>query len=244
MSKLFSFQILKQSLKTSWIWWLVLVIVTSINLLAFPSGFGADADGLQMLTMFANTGIGGNGMIFTILFALIFANIFITGEVDKGTLSIYLNTPTKRRQILFSRVLILVFFLVLFPVVTGAIGALSIVMHGSDFYFGKWWTIITLWLLYSLVVGGIVFLIACWFNKSRYTLAIGALILGAFFVFSMLAGLENFEFLRFFTLQSLMNMDAVIQGDSVAWQIIVMPLIAIPFYIAGVIKFLRKDLHI
>jgi ABC-2 type transport system permease protein len=108
--------------------------------------------------------------------------------------------------------------------------------------FGKWWTITALWFLYSFAVGGIAFVFACWFNKSRYMLAISTLILGGFFMINVFSQMNNFDFLKFFTLQSLFNTQAVLNGESVIWQMIILPIIAIPFYIVGVVKFLKKDL--
>jgi len=204
----------------------------------------ADTDAGQLLSMFVDIGIGGNGIIFTIMFAVICANTFITSEVDKGTLSVYLNTPTTRSQILLSRMLVFVSTLILFTLVVGIVGTVSPIMHGVEFNHGKWWTIVVLWMMYSILAGGITFAVACWFNKSRFTLITASAILGGFFLLHMLAAIDDLSFLRFLTLQTLFDTGAVLDGNSVTWQIIVMPVIAIPLYVFGVIKFLRKDLHI
>ena len=243
MKKLFSFEIIKKSLSSAWIWWLVFGIVTSINLLAFPTMFEADAeDTSRMMSLFAETGVGGNGVIFTIIFAVMFAHIFITSEIDRGTLAVTLNTPTTRKQILLSKGLVYVALLIGFPLLVGVVGTLSPIMHGMDFDFGVWWTIVALWALYSVMAGGIAFAISCWFNKGRYALSLSAAILAAFFVLSMLSSIENFDFLRFLTLQTLLDMDAALQGNSVIWQMAAMIVISIPLYVVGVIKFLKKDL--
>jgi len=241
MKKLFSFQIIKQSLKSAWIWWLIFIAVTSVNLLAFPS---TETDKASLLNLFIDTGIAGNGLIFTIIFAVMFSNIFITSEVDRGTLAVTLNTPTTRRQILFSKTLIFVTLLLSFVLVVGIVGALSPLMYGIDFAYAKWWTVILLWLFYALAAGGIAFAIGCWFNKSRYALALSSLVLGAFFIFSMLSAIEDFEFLKYFTLQTLFDTNAVVSGQSVLWQAVILAVIAIPFYIIGIIKFSKKDLPI
>jgi len=242
MKNLISPQITKQGIKSMWILVLVLSFVISINLLAIPSGFGSDADALGILQMFANTGIAGNGVIFTIVTAVLCANVFLTSGVDRGTLSVYLNTPTTRSQILFSRILVFAFVLMGMVIITGIFGSISALLQVDDFNHGKWWTIIALWALYSFLLGGIAFAIGCWFNKSRHTLLVCAFVLGSTFILAMLTNINNFEFLRFFTPQTLMNMDAVLNGDSVLWQLIVMPIAAIPFYVIGFIKFVKKDL--
>lgn len=242
MKKIFSYQIIKQSFKSVWIWWLIAIVVTSLNLFAFPSMESVTS--AQLLSMFAESGLSGNGVIFVTICAILFANVFITSEVDKGTLAITLNTPITRLKVLLSKALVYVVLLTSISLFVAALGTLSPLIYGVGFEFGKWWVINALWLLYSFAIGGIVFAIGCWFNKSRYALGLSAGILGAFFIFNMLAGIESFEFCKYFTLQTLFNMSAIINGESVVWQMIALPIIGIPFYLIGIIKFLKKDLPI
>jgi len=58
----------------------------------------------------------------------------------------------------------------------------------------------------------------------------------------MLSGMESLEFCKYFTLQTLFDIPAIMKGESVALQMIVLPVIAIPFYGAGITRFLKKDL--
>ena len=240
MNKLFSGQIIKQSFKSVWIWWFVSIIVTSINLFAFPTVPGAE--NMDMLAKFAIEGLGGNGIIFITICAILFSNVFLTSEVDKGTLAIPLNTPTTRLRILLSKTLVYVFLLLSISVLVGALGALSPIIHDFTFDYTKWWSLIFLWLLYSFAVGGIAFAVGCWFNKSRYTLGLTAALLGAFVFLNMFASQKKLEFCKYFTLQTLFDMPAVIKGESVAPQMIALTAIGVPFYVIGTIKFLKKDL--
>ena len=240
MKRLFSLQIIKQSFKSVWIWWLISIIVTSINLFAFPTSAGAE--NIDMLAMFAREGLGGNGVIFVTICAILFANVFLTSEVDRGTLAITLSTPTTRLKILSSKALVYIVLLVSISLCSGALGALSPILHDITFDYDKWWSIIFLWSLYSFALGGVAFAIGCWFNKSRYTLGMAAAVLGLFFFMNMFATMESLEFCKYFTLQTLFNMSAIINGESVAPQMIALALIAIPFYAIGTIKFLKKDL--
>ena len=243
MKKLFSYPIIKQSFKSVWIWWFVSVLTISINLFAFPSS--VSVDGTNILTSFAVEGIGsGNGTIFITICSILFANVFITNEVDRGTLAILLNSPTTRLRILLSKALVFIILLLTIPVFVGGSGVLSAVMYGIELDSAKWWTVIALWLLYSFAVGGIAFAIGCWFNKSRYALGISAVILGSFFILGMLSGMESLEFCKYFTLQTIFDIPAIIDGKSVLWQMTVLPVIAIPLYGAGIIRFLKKDLPI
>ena len=242
MKKIFSSQIIKQSFKSVWIWWLISFVVTSLNLFAFPSATGIDANNTNLLPMFVNEGIGGNGIIFITICVVLFANVLITSEVDRGTLAVTLNTPTTRLQLLLSKALVSIILLISMCLLVGVSGAISPLLYNLEFDFTKWWIVIILWTLYSLALGGISYAIGCWFNKSRYTLGIASALLGAFFILNMFAGIENLEFCKYFTLQTLYDTVAIIDGKSVLWQMIVLPVIGCIFYLIGTIKFLKKDL--
>jgi len=241
MKKLFSYQIIKQSFKSVWIWWLISSVVISLNLFAFPSVPGIDHT--NILSQFAIQGVSsGNGIIFITICAILFANVLITSEVDKGTLAITLSTPVTRLQILMSKALVFIGLLLSISLFVGICGTLSPLLYNIEFDFNKWWSIMALWFLYSFALGGITFAIGCWFNKSRFTIALASLILVGFFLLNMFAGIERFEFCKYLTLQTLFDVPSMIKGESVIWKMIALPVIAIPLYIIGTIKFLKKDL--
>jgi len=240
MKKLFSYQIIKQSFKSVWIWWFISIFVTVINLFAFPTMTGAE--NMDMVKLFVTDGIGGNGIIFLTICSILFSNVFLTSEVDRGTLAIPLNTPTTRLKILVSKALVYIFLLVSISIFVGALGSLSPVAHDLEFDYAKWWSVIFLWAVYSFAMGGIAFAIGCWFNKSRYTLGVTAFILGSFFFMNMFATMESLEYCKYFTLQTLFDTAKIINGESVVLNMIVLAVIAVPLYFIGIVKFLKKDL--
>jgi len=240
MKKFFSFQIIKQSFKSVWIWWLISIFLVSINLFAFPSSIGADNS--KLLSIFAYEGLGGNGIFSIMICSILFANVLITSEIDRGTLAITLNTPVTRLQILLSKALVFIVLLTSISLFSGICGSISPLLYGLEFEHTKWWIIMGLWSLYSFAMGGITFLIGCWFNKSRYTLGVSSVLLGIFFVLAMLSTMKDLEFCKYFTLQTLFDVTAIVEGKSVFWQMITLPSIAIPLYIGGIICFVKKDL--
>jgi len=240
MKKLFSYQIIKQSFKSVWIWWFISIFVTTINLFAFPTITGAE--NIDMVKLFATEGIGGNGIIFITICAILFSNVFLTSEVDRGTLAIPLNTPTTRLKILLSKALVYIFLMVSVSIFVGALGSLSPVVHDLEFDYDKWWSVIFLWAVYSFAMGGIAFAIGCWFNKSRYTLGVTAAVLGLFFFMNIFASMESLEYCKYFTLQTLFDATKIINGESIVLNMIALAVIAIPFYFIGIMKFLKKDL--
>jgi len=240
MKKFFSLPIIKQSIKSVWIWILISVVAQSVNFFAQSS---QAEDGTQLLVnFFVDSSLMFNGMIFLTIIAVLLGTILITNEVDRGSLAIALSTPTTRTQILLSKCLVMAGSLLLMNLLIGTIGSLAPIMFRIEFDQGMWWTIIALWLCYTFLVAGISFFAACWFNKSRFSIATTALVLGIFYLLGMIAMMEDFAFFRFFTLQTLFNTDAVIEGNRFLWQFIVILVIAIPLYIFGVLKFSKKDL--
>ena len=65
---------------------------------------------------------------------------------------------------------------------------------------------------------------------------------GAFFFLNMFATMESLEFCKYFTLQTLFDMEKVIKGESVVPQMISLAVVAVPFYAIDTLKFLKKDL--
>jgi ABC-type transport system involved in multi-copper enzyme maturation permease subunit len=235
-------QIIKQTFAKGWVWWFLGLCIMAINFFAYIPLFAKPDGGVALLDAYANQNIGSNGIMGLTVIAILFANIFVTSEVDRGTLAVTLCAPVSRREIILSKLLIFVALLASASLICGVLGSAVPLIFGYDFIHVKWWAIVGLYFMYSLLLGGIAFLIGCWFNKTRYTLGITALIFLAFYLFGMLGAQDDFSVLKYFTLQSLMDMSAVLRGESVVLQIIVMPIIAIPCYIIGVVKFLKKDL--
>lgn len=99
------------------------------------------------------------------------------------------------------------------------------------------------WFLFLFAVGSISFAASCIFNLSKNSLALGAGLPIAFFVFKMLAqtgdGLEMFKYL---SLNTLFDPNAVLAGSGYAIQFVVMAVIGIVLYIVGMEWFKRKDL--
>jgi ABC-2 type transport system permease protein len=236
------FQIIKQTFAKGWLWWFLGLCIMTMNFFAYIPLFAKNDGGIAILNAYTNQNIGGNGVIGLTVIAMLLANLFITSEVDRGTLAVTLCTPVNRREIILSKLFIFILLVSSASLICGVLGSVVPTVFGYDFLHAKWWTVIALYFMYSLLLGGIAFLIGCWFNKARYALAITALIFLAFYLFGMLGASGDLSFLKYLTLQTLFDMSAVLKGQSVIWQIIVMPILAIPCYIIGVIKFLKKDL--
>ena len=83
---------------------------------------------------------------------------------------------------------------------------------------------------------------SCIFNLSRNSFALGAGIPFAFFILNIMAGLPDFENLRFLTLNTLYNPTSVVGGYEFIPQFIAMAAIGAVLYLVGISVFKAKDL--
>ncbi|MGM9602321.1 MAG: hypothetical protein ACI3W5_12185 [Faecousia sp.] len=99
------------------------------------------------------------------------------------------------------------------------------------------------WFLFLFAIGSISFAASCIFNLSKNSLALGAGLPVAFFVFKMLAqtgdGLEMFKYL---SLNTLFDPNAILAGSGYGVQFVILAVVGIVLYIVGMEWFKRKDL--
>ena len=99
------------------------------------------------------------------------------------------------------------------------------------------------WFLFLFAIGSISFAASCIFNLSKKSLALGAGLPVAFFVFKILAqtgdGLQMFKYI---SLNTLFDPNAILAGSGYAVQFVVLAVIGIVLYIVGLECFKRKDL--
>jgi len=248
-NKLFSKQIIKQSVKGNWVIWLSLTgvlsfFITIMTLMGSrmmenqPPGFG-DA---SLLSLYARGIFGMLGIMILIVFTIVVGNKLIAGEVDKGTMGYTLNTPITRKQIVFSKALTYILLIISLGAVVGLFGTVSIVIASADVDLGTFWILILGFVLYGFAIGGICFFASCWFNKSGNSIALGAGLSIAFFIFDSLSAISGLEWLKYFTLNTLFNTSGIISGSGYIIELIALFVIGATLYAIGCNKFLKKDL--
>lgn len=255
MDKLLSKHILKQSTKSNWKLWAILsavlcffIVVMTLtapkmaeraSLSMFPNGFSLNA-------LYAMAFFGMMGLTLMLVYMITVANKLVVGEVDKGTMSFTLNTPTTRKQIIFSKALFYVCSILAMAFLVGILGTIAgsaIKIDASMFSLGKFWIMILGFFLYGFAISGICFLASCWFNKSSKSIMVGAGIPIAFFLFNQLSGIDkNLDFLKYFSINTLFDASAIAGGGSFIIQYVALFVIGIVLYVIGINKFLRKDL--
>jgi len=254
MKKLFSKSILKQSLKDNWKMWLALTLLlcvfTTIMTLTAPNR--ADRidnhplfSEFSLIATYADMIFGLVGTLLIIIFVVGVGIKLVVSEVDKGTLSFELNTPTTRKQIILSKLVFYFTSLAAMVLMTGIVGTIMSSTIDLPMDYGQLWIMTLGFFLYGVAISGIVFFASCWFNKTGRAIMLGAGIPVIFFLITTLANFDDsLSFMRFFSLNTLFDTSAVMAGYTVQfiWQFAVLFLIGIGLYVAGTAKFLRKDL--
>jgi len=215
------------------------------------------------------------GVLLPMIFVMICANKLISAQVTNGSMAYILSTPTNRKkvvrtQLFFLFAAIFAMYIVIFigntiSEICAYAGAGKMQEYFDKCHFART-AIFCLGSFCAMIcLGGICFGASAFFNKSRYSLAIGCgvcvlsflcCILGLFgskiFV-SVGIGVEAMNVFNYMTVFSLINTDSISefvkslygQGDQSltwVWQFIILVLIGSVFSVFGSIWFTKKDL--
>lgn len=248
MNKLFSKSILKQSIKNNWKLWIIITgilcfFITVMTAVA-PSIEQrlAEIHGFSLVDMYAQMFFGMMGITLMLIYAIVVGNKLVASEIDKGTMSFTLNTPTKRLQIIFTKAIFYFTSLIAMAVMVEICGTAVSSVVSMELSLNTFWLMITGFLLYGIAISGICFFASCWFNKSGNSLLLGAGLPIVFFVLNSLSGIQELTFLKYFSLNTLFDTTAIISGTGFIIQFVAMAVIGVVLYILGINKFLKKDL--
>jgi len=253
--------VLKQSIKSNWVMWLVFtgILIFYAFVMVFAVYFGGDMFGdilggpvdispaglMLNLVVMMFYDIMGIGFILVLIYVIIIGNKLVASEVDKGSLSFILNTPITRKQIVFSKALFFIASITAMILIMTLIITISTALVGVGLDFGALWRVALGFWLYSLALSGFAFAASCIFNKSRFSILLGAGIPLLFFLITTLAQIDPmFYFLRIFSLNTLFDTANIVAATNFIWKFAVLGVIAIGLYAVGIARFLKKDLPI
>ncbi len=227
---------------------------------------GLDTDMLESMSTM-DTSSMMNQMYYTImiilpllLFIIFAGNSLVVDQVDKGSMAYILSTPTKRNAVAITQMIYMIFVPLVMIGITCCVrmAAFHVMVGEVDvpqllaMYAG----------LYVLVeaMSSIVYFASCFFNLSKYAMALGGGLNIWFFLASLLGmfgsdnlvqmgmGVEELGVFNNLTLIGLFDIDnlaTVGSGDvntDFIWKLCVLAGVAIVFYVAGAIRFRKKDL--
>lgn len=200
------------------------------------------------------------GLLPIFIGIVIVANSLFAEQVDRGSMAFILSTPIKRSAIAITQAA----FLLIAPLVVLGIVCASRIVTTSLFY-GEVepLRILVLYIgMYLLVqaLAGICYFASCHFNLSRKSLAFGggitiwcfiASLIGMFGTDDMIAmgiGVEELNLFNKLTFVGLYDVNAIQTigtdaiDDAFVWKFAVLALVAVIGYVAGGIRFVKKDL--
>jgi len=254
MKKLFNKSVLKQSIKDNWKMWLaitlLLVIFTTVMTITAPNRADrVDSHPLfsefSLIATYADMIFGLVGTLLIIIYAVGVGIKLVVSEIDKGTLSFELNTPTTRKQIIISKLAFYFISLAAMALITGIIGTIMSSTIDLPMAFDQLWIMTLGFFLFGVAISGIVFFASCWFNKTGKAMMLGAGLPVVFFLITTLANFDdNLSFMRFFSINTLFDTSAIIAGYTGQFiaQFAALFVIGTGLYVGGTVKFLKKDL--
>lgn len=200
------------------------------------------------LIAFINTYLYGFIMlIIPMVFEIILINKFVMKYVDNGSMACLLATPNTRRKIILTQLVSIILSIGFLIGIITVIGILSsATMFPGDLDIEKYLQLNLSIFLLHLVISGIGFFAACFFNESKGYFALGAGLPILFYLIQMIANMgEKLENLKYCTIFTLFPGDKIVEGASgFLSSNLVLAALGIILYIIGVIKFTRKDLHL
>lgn len=209
------------------------------------AAFGMGEVGTTLLEFITGYLYGMLFVIFPAVFIIILANRLVAKYVDNGSMACLLATPHKRRKIVSTQALFLLFCLVLMVVfVTVLVASVSEIMFPGELEMPAFFRVNVGLLGLLIFLGGVCFLASCLCNDSRRATGIGAGVV----VYSVLAQMisqagKKFENVKYATPLTLFNIDGLTASDGSAWlTCAVLYAAGILLTAAGITVFSRRNL--
>ncbi len=264
-----SIPLLKQTIKSNRVLFLIFTIVPSIFLTltlmiyttqtadamkailssntlppAMMQLMGSQLNNLTLNGMLATQFFQMLAILFPMIYVIIVGNKLIADRIDRGDMAYILSTPTKRNKVTLTQALYLFGSLVVMFSVFAVAGLIAAAIFQPGDLVVKSFLLLDLGaFLLAFAISGITFAASCIFNLSKNSLAVGAGLPLTFFVSNLLAKLgTNLQGFKYITLQTLYDTDKILSGRGYVWQLAILAVIGIALYAVGMIVFRRKDL--
>ena len=196
------------------------------------------------------------GLLLPIIFMIMASNNLIAGQVDSGSMAYVLSTSTKRKTVVFTQAVYLIGSLLSMFMLTTLTGfvCLAIVKDKVALTYGNL-TLLNLGaFLVLFALSGLCFFTSCYFDRSKRSMAIGgglsifalvAAMLGLFGspVIPSVVRLDALNYFNYTTIISLFDVVSIIEGTAAHyWKFAILLVLGVIGYVAGAVKFDKKDL--
>jgi ABC-2 type transport system permease protein len=218
---------------------------------ALPQGmmeaFGYDIPVTNLITFMAVYFYGFLVIMFPLIYCIILANRLVAVLVDRGSMAYLLATPNTRAKIVATQGFYLAFSVSLLLALTAAVGiAFCEMMFPEEMDIPAFIKLNLVTIILTLAISSICFFFSCIFNESKFSLAFGGGIPILFFIINMLRNIGgNNEWLKYLTLYSLFDANAIVTGQQELISVIPpFAAVTIVLYSLGIIIFSRRNLYL
>lgn len=210
------------------------------------SAVGMGNPGTTLVSFMATYLYGFLALIFPLVFVIMLSNRLIARYVDTGSMTYILSSPNSRVKIARTQmffIILSIFAMVTCLVIMGLVA--GAIFYPNELNIQSYLLMNVGVFLLHFAIGGFCFFVSCSFDsKKSYLLSVGIPI--AFYIFQMLANMgDKLEILKYFTIFTLFDPTAIINGDSYAYVFMgVLFLIGACFYFLAIYNFKKRDLNI
>ena len=201
-----------------------------------------------------------SGLLLPFLYIVITANALIAGQVDRGSMAYVLSTPTRRSAVSITQAVYLAVSVLQMTAATCGVKIATSYAFADTVNLKQ---ILTLYLgmyILLLAISGICYFSSSFFNLTKKSFALGGGLSVFFFLCSVIGmfgiemfvqmgmGVKELDIFNKFTIISLFDTEAIgtvgtaSPDYSFVWKLAVLLGIAVVTYIAGAVKFNKKDL--
>ena len=232
--------LMKQTIRSNLPLWLVLTVIQGAMVaMVASSGIALEMTGLAYYNMMPG--------LISAIYVIITSNKLIASQVDKGTMAYVLSTPAKRSKVVTTQAMFFLGSLLIMSIISAGAHILSSYISVGSISGADIKTILMLNLgmfVLNMALSGICFLASSVFNLSKYVVAVGGGIVGAFHLLSIMAMFgDSFHYMKNLTLVSLYDITSIFAGTSdLVWKFIVLAGIGAVTYIIGSTAFTKRDL--
>jgi len=232
--------LMKQTIKSNLALWLILTVLQAVMVaLVAASGTNLQQTALAYYNMLPG--------LISAIYVIITANKLLASQVDRGTMAYVLSTPVKRSKVAITQA---VFFLGSLFLMFGIAACSHIFAHYMSAGSISGFEVRSILLLnlglfvLNAALSGICYLTSCVFNLSKYVIAVGGGIVGAFIVLSIMSMFgSSFQWMKNLTLVSLYDINSVLANTSdYIWKFIVLAGVGVITYLIGSMAFTKRDL--
>lgn len=196
------------------------------------------------------------GLLLPIIYVIMVSNNLIAGQVDSGSMAYVLSASTKRSTVIFTQAVYLIGSLFAMISLTSATGCVCLAIVGEEveLTYGKLLLLNAGAFLVLLALSGLCFFTSCYFDRSKRSMAIG----GGLSIFALVAAmlglfgspaipsvvrLDALNYFNYATIISFFDVISIIDGTSAfIWKFAVLAALGAIGYVAGALKFVKKDL--